>query len=122
MSTATIGQKNWQAIKLSGNGEVVAVASRNLDKCNEFIKQLQNAVPFEVQPRAIEGYGQLLAADDIDAVYIPLPTGLRKKWVIKAAESGKHVMCEKPCAGSASELAAMIDACEKNGVQNRNSV
>ncbi len=117
MSTATIGQKNWQAIKLSGNGEVVAVASRNLDKCNEFINQLQNAVPFEVQPRAIEGYGQLLAADDIDAVYIPLPTGLRKKWVIKAAESGKHVMCEKPCAGSASELAAMIDACEKNGVQ-----
>lgn len=117
MSTATIGQKNWQAIKNSGNGTLVAVASRNAEKSEQFIKQCQNAIPFNEAPRAIGGYDQLLAADDIDAVYIPLPTGLRKEWVVKAAEAGLHVMCEKPCAASADELAVMIDACTQNGVQ-----
>jgi len=117
MSTATIGQKNWQAIKKSGNGIVVAVGSRSGEKSAKFIDQLQSVVPFDEKPRAVEGYSELLSADDIDAVYIPLPTALRKDWVIKAAESGKHVMCEKPCASSAEDLSAMIDACNSNGVQ-----
>lgn len=117
LSTATIGQKNWQAIKLSGNGRVVAVASRNADSSSRFIEQCQNAVAFEELPRAIEGYDPLLGADDIDAVYIPLPTGMRKEWVIKAAEAGKHVMCEKPCACNAQDLQEMVTACKQNNVQ-----
>ena len=117
MSTATIGRKNWQAIQLSGNGTIVAVASRNAASSQKFIDECQAAVPFDESPRAIEGYENLLAADDIDAVYIPLPTGMRKEWVIKAAKAGKHVMCEKPCAVNATDLQEMIDACRENNVQ-----
>lgn len=117
MSTATIGRKNWQAIKLSGNGSVVAVASRSQEKSAEFIAQCQSAVPFDQEPRAIEGYDQLLESADVDAVYIPLPTGMRKEWVIRAAKAGKHVLCEKPCANNADDLAEMINACRENNVQ-----
>ena len=60
MSTATIGQKNWQAIKLSGNGTVAAVASRNLASSEAYIKQLQSTVAFETVPDAVEGYQALL--------------------------------------------------------------
>ena len=117
MSTATIGRKNWQAIKLAGNGTVVAVASRNAASSQKYIDECQSTVPFDESPRAIEGYENLLSAEDVDAVYIPLPTGMRKEWVIRAAQSGKHVMCEKPCACNADDLAEMIEACKSNGVQ-----
>lgn len=117
MSTATIGRKNWQAIKLSGNGVVVAVASRSAASSQKYIDECQAAVPFDDAPRSIEGYENLLSADDVDAVYIPLPTGMRKEWVIRAANAGKHVMCEKPCACNAEDLAEMIEACKSNGVQ-----
>lgn len=117
LSTATIGRKNWQAIKLSGNGRLVAVASRRRASAEQYITECQAAVPFDEPPRAVEGYNELLAADDIDAVYIPLPTGMRKEWVIRAAEAGKHVMCEKPCAVSFADLSEMCAACEANGVQ-----
>lgn len=117
MSTATIGRKNWQAIKLSGNGKVTAVASRSAASSQSYIDECQANVPFAEAPRAIEGYENLLAADDVDAVYIPLPTGIRKEWVIRAANAGKHVLCEKPCACNADDLAEMIAACKSNNVQ-----
>jgi len=53
----------------------------------------------------------------VDAVYIPMPTGIRKEWVVHAAEAGKHVLCEKPCAASVSDIREMIDACHRNHVQ-----
>jgi predicted dehydrogenase len=117
LSTATIGHKNWQAIKLSGNGVVAAVASRSEQHAQSFIDDCQALVPFEVTPKAVGSYEALLADDQIDAVYVPLPTGLRKPWVILAAEAGKHVLCEKPCAVNATDLRDMIEACESNGVQ-----
>src|ERR1044071_2954397 len=100
LSTAQIGRKNWKAIRHSGNGRIVAVASRSLENSRRFIAQCQADAPFEPAPRALGSYEELLAAADVDAVYIPLPTGLRKEWVIRAAEAGKHVLCEKPCAVS----------------------
>jgi predicted dehydrogenase len=66
---------------------------------------------------ALGSYEELLASKNVDAVYVPLPTGLRKEWVIRAAAAGKHVICEKPCAVSASDLEEMISACRKNRVQ-----
>jgi predicted dehydrogenase len=50
-------------------------------------------------------------------VYIPLPTGVRKEWVLHAARAGKHVLCEKPCALSSADLRAMLDVCRENRVQ-----
>lgn len=117
LSTAVIGNKNWQAIKLSGNGQVTAVASRSLEKAQAFIDGNQARVPFDKPPQALGSYEELLARPDVDAIYIPLPTGMRHEWVIKAARAGKHVMCEKPCARNAVELQEMIDACKQAGVQ-----
>lgn len=117
LSTAGIARKNWAAIRNAGNGQVVAVASRNADKSQQFIDECQLDTPFAQTPEALGSYDALLSRDDIDAVYIPLPTGLRKEWVIKAAEAGKHVMCEKPCAVHAQDLQEMVDACARNNVQ-----
>lgn len=117
LSTAEIGQKNWQAIQLSGSGVVKAVASRDQARAQAFIDLCQSQAPFDECPEAVGSYEALIARDDIDAVYIPLPTGMRKHWVLEAARAGKHVLCEKPCAVSAEELQEMISACESAGVQ-----
>ncbi len=55
--------------------------------------------------------------DDIDVIYIVVPTGLHMKYAIKAAEAGKHVWCEKPMAIDAAQCQAIIDACAKNKVR-----
>lgn len=117
LGTAFIAQKNWHSIHCSENSELVAVASRNVERAQEFIDNCQSQAPFPDAPRAVGGYDELIAADDIDAIYIPLPTGLRAEWVIKAAEAGKHVLCEKPCGLDVAELQSILDACEKNNVQ-----
>lgn len=59
----------------------------------------------------------MIAAKDIDALYIPLPTGLRKDYILAAVAAGKHVLCEKPCGVNAAELREIIDACAAAGVQ-----
>ena len=117
LGSANIARKNWEAIKNSGNGVVTAVASRDAAKAQCFIDECQAEVPFPDAPRAIGGYDEIVTADDVDAVYVPLPTGLREEWVIKAAKAGKHVMCEKPCAVDYETLKGMTDACEENNVQ-----
>jgi predicted dehydrogenase len=114
---ADIARKNWLSILNSGNGAVVAVASRKLDSAARFIDECQAQVPFRVKPRALASYAELIASHDIDAVYIPLPTALRKEWVLAAAKAGKHVVCEKPCAVSSAGLEEMIAACNRHGVQ-----
>ena len=117
LGTAAIAKKNWQAIKNSGNGQLVAVASRSEERAAEYIADLQEQVPHDPVPRAIGGYDEMIAADDIDALYIPLPTGVRKEFVLKAAAAGKHVLCEKPCGTNAGEVEEMVEACRAAGVQ-----
>ncbi len=117
LSTAQIGRKNWKAIRNSGNGTIVAVASRELERSHAFIAECQREASFETAPRALGSYEELLASKDIDAVYIPLPTGLRKEWVIRAAEAGKHIVCEKPCATSVADLREIMDVCRCHRVQ-----
>ena len=65
----------------------------------------------------MDDYAALLARTDIDAVYIPLPTGLRKEWVIRAAQAGKHVLVEKPVGVNAADVAEIIAACDQHRVQ-----
>jgi predicted dehydrogenase len=110
-------KKNWQAIQCSGNAVVAAVASRDAAHARALIADRQAAAPFSVAPRVHESYEALLADNTIEAVYLPLPTALRKDWAIRAAEAGKHVLSEKPCAVSAADLSAMLAACRRNRVQ-----
>ena len=117
LSTAGIAMKNWHSIASSGNGQVVAVASRSHQKAQAFIDACQASVPVSHQVAACGSYDDLLSRKDIDAVYVPLPTGLRTEWVVKAARAGKHVMVEKPCGVTAGDVRAMTEACQANGVQ-----
>ena len=117
LSTAQIARKNWKAIRNTGNSTVVAVASRELERSRRFITACQREVPMESEPKAYGSYEELLASKDVDAVYIPLPTGLRREWVIRAAQAGKHIVCEKPCATSVANLREMLDACRQHKVQ-----
>ncbi len=114
LSTAGIGRKNWKAIYHSGNCVISAVASRDIHKSQEFIRDCQALHPFEAPPAALGSYEALVASPEVDAVYIPLPTGLRKEWVLRAAAAGKHVLCEKPCAVSSADLEEMVSACARH--------
>jgi predicted dehydrogenase len=116
LGTANIARKNWKAMRLAGNSAITTVASRDPAKAQRFIDECQSEVPFSAVPAACT-YEELLKRPDVDAVYIPLPTGIRKDWVVKTAEAGKHVLCEKPCGVNAGELKAILDACRANGVQ-----
>jgi predicted dehydrogenase len=117
LSTAGIGKRNWKAIFHSGNCVVAAVASRDEQKSRVFIDDCQRDFPFAETPHALGSYEELLAAPNVDAIYIPLPTSLRKEFVLRTAAAGKHVICEKPCAVSAAELDEMISACHQHNVQ-----
>ena len=117
LGTAQIARKNWKAIRNAGNSTLMAVASRSLDRARQFIAECQSHAPHDPTPQPCGSYDELLRRDDIDAIYIPLPTAVREEWVLRAAEAGKHVLCEKPCAVSATDLREMLDACRRNGVQ-----
>jgi predicted dehydrogenase len=110
ISTANIGRAAViPALLRSGNGELVAVASRDEEGANTFAAQ-------QGISQAYGSYEALLAAGDIDAVYIPLPNSLHREWTIKAAEAGKHILCEKPLALNAAECGEMASAAEQYGV------
>jgi len=65
---------------------------------------------------AYRSYAALLEDHDVEAVYVPLPNSLHREWVERAAAAGKHVLCEKPLATTASDARAMASACEAAGV------
>ncbi len=117
LGAATIARKNWKAILNSGNGVVAAVASREGARAQALIEECQRVAPFATVPRAYDSYEAVLRDASIDAVYLPLPTGLRKEWVLRAAAARKHVICEKPCAVSVADLREMVQACRDHGVQ-----
>src|SRR5438105_8792865 len=106
LGTANIARKNWKAIRNAGNSALVAVASRNRDRARQFIQECQAEVALTPAPIPCGSYAELIQRDDIDAVYLPLPTAVRKEWVIRAAEAGKHVLCEKPCGVSCADVRA----------------
>ncbi len=89
--------------------ELYAIAGRSETKVNEFKER------FGFQ-KAYVGYDALLADDEVQAVYIPLPNHLHYEWVMKAIEAGKHVLCEKPLALNALEAEEMFRAAKRKGV------
>ncbi len=86
---------------------LVAIASRTREKAQKFADQFNCD--------AIVGYEHLLGRDDIDAVYMPLPTGLHDEWVAKTLEAGKHILVEKSFAENYASARSMVSlAQEKN--------
>jgi len=111
LSTANIGRVAViPAIQHSANGELVAVASRDRQKAQEFAKKLGI-------PASYGSYEALLSAEDVDAVYIPLPNSMHREWTIKASEKKKHVLCEKPLAMNSAECVEMERSAQINGVK-----
>jgi len=97
------------AIVRSSNSVFHALASRNAANLNECKKQFNC-------PNLHDSYEALLRDPEVDAIYIPLPNSLHREWTIKAAEHGKHVLCEKPIALNAAECKEMIAVCKKHNV------
>lgn len=111
LSTAGIAQKQLiPAFKRATNAVVTAIATGSgIEKANEV------AARFEIE-KTYDSYEKLLDDPDIDAVYIPLPNHLHKKWVIEAAKKGKHILCEKPAAINAEEFREMEAVCKEHDV------
>ena len=102
MGCAAIAERSMiPAIKEVDGWNLVAVASRTIGKANSFAKKFNCD--------AVEGYSNLLDRDDIDAVYMPLPTGLHHQWIIKTLQAGKHVLAEKSIACDYDSAKEMID-------------
>jgi NDP-hexose-3-ketoreductase len=95
------------AIKSISDFNLIAVASRTINKANEYAEKFQC--------EAIEGYDNLISRKDIDAIYLPLPTGLHLEYVNKCLDCGKHVIAEKSLGMNYTEVEAMVNlAKEKN--------
>jgi len=86
--------------------EIAAIASRSLSKAQEMTNKFGG--------KPVEGYQQLLDLQEIDCVYIPLPTGLHHEWIIKSLKAGKHVFSEKSIALNSSEVREIIDLAKTN--------
>lgn len=109
MSTANISITVVEAIHQSPNSRVVAVASRELSRAQAW------ADKYKV-PKAYGSYEELLQDEEINAIYIPLPTAFHHEWTLKSARAGKHVLCEKPFARSLAEAVEMVRVCKEQGV------
>ena len=110
LSSAKIGlEKVIPAMQKGEYCEITAIASQNLERGKAAATQLGI-------PQAYGSYEELLADDNIDAVYIPLPNHLHVPWTKKALEAGKHVLCEKPIGLNTAEAEDLL-ACAKKHSQ-----
>ena len=98
------------AMQAGEYSEITTIASRNIGKAQEAARQLGIA-------KAYGSYEELLADGQIEAVYNPLPNHLHVPWSIKAAEAGKHVLCEKPLSLTVAEARALLRVRDRTGVK-----
>lgn len=98
------------AMQRARSSRVLGIASRQSTRAREAGERLGI-------PRTYGGYDALLADPDIEAVYIPLPNHLHVPWSIKAAEAGKHVLCEKPIGLGADEVRTLLEAQRRSGTR-----
>ena len=109
ISTADINRKVIPGAHFSPKVDLVAVASRDQSRADEYAKQ------WEIE-RAYGSYDALLADPEIEAVYISLPNTMHCEWSIKALEAGKHVLCEKPMTRHATEVTEAFDVADRTGL------
>ena len=111
LSTANIGLKKViPAMQRGQHTTVAAIASRNLAKARQAAEALKI-------PTAYGSYEELLADPDIDAIYNPLPNQFHVPWTIKAAEAGKHVLCEKPLSLTVAEAKTLLEVRARTDVK-----
>ena len=104
LSCADIGLRAVvPALRKSTNGQIVAIASRNLARA-------QQAAAAHDIPRAYGNYDDLLNDSEVQAIYIPLPNSEHRAWTLRAIEHGKHVLIEKPLAMTPGEVDEIAQA------------
>jgi D-xylose 1-dehydrogenase (NADP+, D-xylono-1,5-lactone-forming) len=108
VSTADINRKVIPGAHASEKVDLVAVASRDQARAEEYAKT------WEIE-RAYGSYEALLEDPDVDAVYISLPNTMHREWSIRSVEAGKHVICEKPFSKRPEDVEAAFDAAEGAG-------
>ncbi|MBD5782351.1 Gfo/Idh/MocA family oxidoreductase [Pelagicoccus sp. NFK12] len=106
LSTGFIAGRFAEGVASSNSGKLVGVSSRNLETAQEFAAKHGNC-------SAYGSHAELLARDDLDAVYVASPHPFHAEMAIAAAEAGKHILCEKPIAMNSQETEAIIAAAEK---------
>lgn len=111
LSTANIGlRKVIPAMQQGQYSSVVAIASRNFTRAKEAATAL--GIPI-----AYGSYEELIADPSIDAIYNPLPNHLHVPWTIKAADAGKHVLCEKPISLTVAEATTLLEVRARTGIK-----
>lgn len=109
LSVANIAVKRViPALLASESEELVAIASRNVQRAQELFAQQPNL-------RIYDDYQSLLDDPEVEAIYNPLPNSLHQEWTIKALLAGKHVLCEKPMAVTVEQGALMVEAARNSG-------
>jgi len=108
LGCAAIAEKSLiPALKNASGTELLAIASRSATKARDWAEKFS-------LPKSYGSYEDLLADKEIEAVYIPLPNNLHFEWTVKALRAGKHVLCEKPLALTASQVMEMFDEARAN--------
>jgi predicted dehydrogenase len=110
LGVAKINDRLLPAFAQARGIELVGLASRSFDKARAAAAEAQ-------LPNAYGSYEALLADQTIDVVYIPLPNHLHGEWVRRAADAGKHILCEKPLTPTAIEAESVISYCRARGVR-----
>ena len=111
LSTAGIAvNKVIPAMQQGDWSEVLAIASRDIDKATRVAQRLGI-------PKAYGSYEELLADDEIEAIYNPLPNHLHVPWTIRAAEARKHVLCEKPIGLNMKQARELIEVRDRTGMR-----
>ncbi len=108
LSTANINRKLLAGARGTDEATVVAVASRDRGRAEEFARE-------HGIERALGSYEALLEDPEVDAVYIPLPNSMHVPWSVRALEAGKHVLCEKPLTRRPAEVEEAFAAAERAG-------
>jgi len=109
LSTAWINDFLIPPLRCSPRNWIAAVGSRSLEKAQEY------AAKWHI-PRAYGSYDELLADPEIDVIYVSLPNSMHTEWTVKAAQAGKHVLCEKPMPVTLDEMEAIAAAAKENNV------
>jgi predicted dehydrogenase len=109
LSTARINRHVLEGARLSDRVEVVAVASRELERAQAYARE-------HGIERAHGSYEALLDDRKVEAVYVSLPNALHAEWTVRALAAGKHVLCEKPFSRRAREVEEAFDLAEREGL------